>query len=124
MKPKILVIDDEIGVIEMIENHFSLRGYEVFSAQDGSKGIEVCGRVNPDVILLDIKMKNLDGDKALPELRKLAPAAKIFVISAYQDEIVKRRIAGLGADAYFEKPASIIELEKTIRNSLWSKKND
>ncbi len=98
----------------MIHEHFSLRGYEVFTALDGSEGVEVCRQVNPDVILLDLKMKTMDGDKAVPFLRDIVPQAKIFVISAYQDEITQKRIAGLNIDAYFEKPVSILELEKVI----------
>ena len=118
MSPKLLAVDDEEGVRDMIRGHFELRGYEVFTAGDGGEGIELCEKVHPDVILLDLKMKEMNGDVALPSLRRLAPKAKIFVISAYQEEIITRRIAGLGADAWFEKPVSIIELERTVRKYL------
>jgi len=118
MKVKLLAIDDETGVLEMIRGHFELRGYDVFTASDGTEGIEVCEAVKPDVILLDLKMKTMDGDKAIPRLRQIVPAAKIFVVSAYQDEITSKRIAGLGVDAYFEKPVSILALERVIRQSL------
>ncbi len=109
------MIDDEAGVLEMIHGHFSLRGYEVYTALDGQEGIEVCRQGIPDVILLDLKMKVMDGDKAVPFLRQIVPAAKIFVISAYQDEITQKRIAGLAIDGYFEKPISILTLENVIR---------
>lgn len=118
MKPKLLAIDDETGVLEMIRAHFEMRGYEVFTASDGGEGIELCEQVRPDAILVDLKMRQIDGDKALPRLRELVPEAKIFVVSAYQDDITERRIAGLGADAYFEKPISIIELHKIIDAAL------
>lgn len=115
MAVKILVIDDETGVLEMIRSHFELRGFEVHTANDGRAGIELCEKIQPDVILLDLKMKKLDGDRALPELKRAAPAAKIFVVSAYQDEILHRRLAGLGVDAHFEKPVSVLELERAVR---------
>ena len=118
MSPKLLAMDDESGVLSMIRGHFEPRGYEVFTASDGREGIELCEKVHPDVILLDLKMKQMDGDEALPSLRRLVPKAKIFVISAYQQEIISKRIAGLGADAFFEKPVSIVELERTVRQSL------
>jgi len=108
------VIDDEAGVVEMIQDHFSLRGYEVFTALDGQEGIEVCCEVKPDVILLDLKMKVMDGDKAVPFLREIVPTAKIFVISAYQDEITQKRIAGLAIDAYFEKPLTMLSIENKM----------
>ena len=117
-KPKLLAIDDEPGVLEMIQGHFSVRGFEVFTASDGRLGIDVCSRVLPDIILLDLKMKEVDGDEALPALRRMVPSAKIFVISAYQDAITEKRIRGLGVTAYFEKPVSILELEKRVREAL------
>jgi DNA-binding response OmpR family regulator len=118
LKVKLLAIDDEAGVLEMIRSHFELRGYEVFTASDGDEGIQLCKAVKPDVVLLDIKMKKMDGDKALPDLRCIVPNAKIFVVSAYQDEVTEKRIAGLGADAYFEKPLSLISLEDVIKNAV------
>lgn len=115
---KLLVIDDEPGVLDMVRGHFELRGFEVHTASDGLQGIELCAEVLPEVILLDLKMKQMDGDKAIPALREMVPDAKIFVVSAYQDEIMEKRIRGLKVDAHFEKPVSILELEKAIRASL------
>ena len=117
-KIKLLAIDDEGGILEMIHDHFSLRGFEVFTAADGVEGIVLCKKVRPQVILLDLKMKQLDGDKALGQLLELVPEAKIFVVSGYQDELAQKRISGLAIEAYFEKPVSILELEKAIRRSL------
>ena len=114
-------MDDEEGVLDMIREHFGPRGYEVFAALDGVEGIEICKREKPDVILLDLKMKKMDGNEAIPHLKSLAPQAKIFVVSAYQDEVMARKIAGLGVYAHFEKPVSVIELEKSVRASLQQK---
>lgn len=117
-KPKLLVMDDEPGIQEMIANHFSLRGFEVATAGDGEKGIEQAKTFQPDIVLLDLKMKKMDGDAALPELRELLPKSKIFVVSACDDEIAAKRLAGLYVDGRFQKPASILEIEKAIRCSL------
>jgi DNA-binding response OmpR family regulator len=118
MLPKLLVIDDEAGILDLVSEHFGLRGFEVHTADDGKEGIELCKQFQPQIILLDLKMRKMDGDQALPELRRQAPQAKIFIISAYQDETLQRRIAGLGVDACFEKPISILELEKAVRAAL------
>lgn len=117
-KIRLLVVDDEEGVLDMVREHFGPRGYEVFTAGDGAEGIEVCKHAKPDIILLDLKMKKMDGNEALPHLKAIAPGAKIFVVSAYQDEILQRKIAGLGVDAHFEKPIPIVELEKAVRAAL------
>ena len=114
----LLAIDDETEVLEMIRDHFSLRGFEVHTAGDGREGILLCEKIRPDAILLDLKMKDLDGDKALVQLRALVPDAKVFVISGYQDELAQKRIGGLPVTAYFEKPVSILELEKAVRRAL------
>ncbi len=115
---KLLALDDEPGILDLIQDHFSPRGYEVFTAGDGLEGVELCERVRPDIILLDLKMKKMDGDEAIPHLRKIVPHAIVVVISAYQDEVTRRRIAGLGVDVYFEKPVSILNLEKTVHQLL------
>lgn len=120
MNKKLLVIDDEPSVLDMIQGHFSLRGFDVLTADDGGTGIAVCRETLPDVIILDLKMKEMDGDEALPELRRIVPDARIYVVSAYQDEITEKRVAGLGVDAYFEKPVSIIDLQHTIQQALAS----
>lgn len=114
-KIRLLAIDDEEGVLEMIRDHFGVRGYEVMTASDGGEGVEICAREKPDIILLDLKMKKMDGDEAIGHLRASSPQTRIFVVSAYQDEAVAARIKGLGVEAYFEKPVSIIELEKSVR---------
>ena len=115
---RLLAIDDETEVLEMINDHFSLRGFEVHTAGDGTEGIILCEKIRPHVVLLDLKMKQLDGDKALVQIRELAPKAKIFVVSGYQDELAQKRLGGIPVEAYFEKPVSLLELEKAMRRAL------
>ncbi len=112
------MIDDEPGIREMIRTHFQCRGFEVLTAADGSEGIAFCEKDPPDIILLDFKMKKMDGDLALPELRRLAPKSILFLVSAYPQEIIRSKIDGLQISAYFEKPVPILELERAIRSAL------
>ena len=118
MKPKLLVLDDEPGVLDMIRGHFELRGFEVHTAPDGRQGIAVCSSVYPDVIVLDLKMKELDGDEAIPHLRALVPEAVLFVVSAFQDDLLERRLRGLAVDGVFEKPVSILELQTRMTQAM------
>lgn len=117
-KPKLLVVDDEPGVLDMIQGHFSLRGYEVFTAPDGRVGVEICRREKPQIILLDFKMKEMDGDEALPLMRETSPASKIFMVTAYQDAQSEHRMKKLAVDAYFEKPVSILTLQKAVEQAI------
>ena len=118
MKPKLLVVDDEPDVLDMIRGYFEPRGFEVHTAPDGKLAIEICRQIIPDIILLDLKMKEMDGDEAVPYLRRAAPQAKIFIVSAYQDDLMETRIAALGVDAYFEKPVSILVLQEAILKAI------
>jgi len=118
MKKKMLVVDDEPGVLDMIRGHFKYHGFDVLTAGDGVEGVKLCREHKPDVILLDFKMKHMDGDEAVPHLREAVPKALILMVSAYQDEAAKKRLRGLGIDGYFEKPVSILELQRVIENAL------
>ena len=115
---RLLVIDDEEAILQMVKEHFELRGFEVFSASDGEEGLELATKTNPHVILLDLKMKKTDGEKILPQLRLSLPQTKIFVVSAHQEETTKKKLQEEGIDSFFEKPVSILELEQIIRKCL------
>lgn len=118
MTKKILVVDDEPDILDMIEGHFALRGFAVTKALDGQEAIEAVKSEVPDAIILDMKMKVMDGDQALPEIKRIAPHAKVFVVTAFQDEEIKNRVRAMGVEAYFEKPVSIVALHQAIQESL------
>ena len=120
MKSKILFIDDEIGVLDMVSDHFSQRGYDVYTASDGDEGVRLSREHRPELVILDLKMKNLDGDLAAREIRRILPAAKIVMISAYQDELVRHRLRDMGVDEYYEKPVPILDLERIVKTATAS----
>lgn len=113
--PKILVIDDEPDILEMIRSHFSIRGYEVLTASDGTEGMQLLESAEPDVVLLDLKMKRVDGDRFLQGIREKNFSGKILVITGYQDEALRRKVEELGVDGYLEKPASLLDLQRKIQ---------
>jgi len=112
--PKLLVIDDETDILEMMEGHFALRGFLVWTALDGAEGFEILEKERPEVVLLDLKMKNWDGDQFIKKVREKGIQTKILVITGYQDDTLRARVEALGVDAFLEKPVSIIELQKRI----------
>ena len=112
--PKLLVIDDEPAILELMRSHFSLRGYEVLTALDGSEGLAVLASAEPDIVLLDLKMKKMDGDRFLQKIREEKRETKILVVTGYQDEALRDKVERLGVDAFLEKPVSIIELQRKI----------
>jgi|GEM_PF-1308159 len=118
MPKTILFIDDDSNITDMLCMHFKMKGFSVYAAGDGLEGIEVCRRVNPDVILIDLKMRHMDGDVAIPYLRAEVPQAKIILLSGYAKEAGALAAGNLEIDAYVEKPASIVALCTMVRDML------
>jgi len=119
-KIKLLTIDDEVGFTSMIQEYFGERGYDVFVASRGVKGLELISSEKPDIVLIDLKMPGIDGDQVVAQLKKIHPPAKAIIITAFIDEgRTKRRLEELGVYAYIEKPlSSLKDLEATIEKAL------
>jgi len=84
-KPRIVAIDDEVEFIDMLQNYFGPRGYDINVALRGAKGIEIVKEKKPDVVLMDLKMPGIDGDEVLKLLQSMTPAPKVIFITAYDD---------------------------------------
>lgn len=121
---KILVVDDEEDILDLLSYNFSQEGYEVFKARDGQQAIEVAGKVKPDLIVLDIMMPKKDGVTACRELRSLAgfEDTPIVFLTARSEEYSE--VAGFeaGADDYIYKPIKPRVLKSRIRALLRRKK--
>ncbi len=115
--PKVLVVDDELHIRELVAFILDDSGYEIRGVPDGFEALRVLESWTPDVILLDITMPKLDGFELLPKLRRLTDAP-VIVLSARGD--VQDRVAGLvrGADDYVSKPFDPRELEARIAKAL------
>ena len=108
MGQRILVVDDEEGIILLLKDYFELQGYEVITAGGGMEALEMIPR-EPDLILLDINMPDMDGLSVCRKIRAQVNCPIIF-LSARAEE--QDRITGLmlGGDDYIVKPFSIEEL--------------
>jgi len=119
-KPTIVAIDDEVEFIEMLQDYFGLRGYEINVALRGAKGIEIVKEKKPDVVLMDLKMPGIDGDEVLTLLKTMEPSPKAIFITAYDDGgKTKARLLRMGASDYFDKPiSSLRDLEEAINKAV------
>ena len=115
--PKILVVDDEPAVTGLLVYNLRKSGYEPLVAADGREALRLARHANPDLILLDLMLPELDGLDVCRELRKTS-AVPIIMITARGDEI--DRVVGLelGADDYMAKPFSVRELLARIKAVL------
>ncbi len=103
---KILVVDDEQDVLEFLSYNLSKEGFEVFQAENGKTGIEIAKKVDPDIILLDVMMPEMDGietSRALREMPQFENTIIAFLTARTEDY---SQIAGFetGADDYISKP--------------------
>jgi len=119
IKPRIVAIDDEAEFIDMLQNYFEPRGYEINVSNRGVRGIELIKEKKPNVVLCDLKMPGIDGDEVLKLLKSMQPPPKLIFVTAYDDGGKTRaRLLSLGAYAHFDKPiASLKTLEDTINKA-------
>ncbi len=110
---RLLVIDDDINIREMLDMVLASEGFEVIAAAHGAAALRLLDQVKPHVILLDMKMPVMDGWEFLRRYRDL-PGEKVpvVVLTAAQDD--KRRAADVGADAYIAKPFAIDDLIRVL----------
>jgi DNA-binding response OmpR family regulator len=117
MARKILVVDDTRNVLIMIEDFLVSQGYEVLTACDGREALDVFHEKDPDLILLDIMMPNMDGYQFISQLRRESETPVIMITAKQQEaEIIKG--FDLGADDYITKPFRLRELLVRMRAVL------
>lgn len=122
---KVVAIDDAPDVIEVVSLCFELRwpGAAVLSAGDGSTGLKMVEKENPDVVILDVGLPDMDGFEVLRQLRKFSNVP-VVMLTVRDQEIDKVRGLELGADDYMTKPFSHIELLARVRSVLRRVRSD
>lgn len=106
---RILIVDDEAGIREMIKKYAVFEGYEVGEAADGMEAIQICKQEQFDLIIMDVMMPELDGFSACREIRKTCNVP-VIMLSARGEEYDKIHGFELGVDDYVVKPFSPKEL--------------
>ena len=118
MKPRILVIDDEIAIRDSMRMILEYEGYEVLSAPSGQEGIALVERESPDLVFLDIKMPGMDGLEALNRIRAVSDAIPVVIISGHGTVATAVEATKLGAFDFLEKPLATERVLLTTRNAL------
>lgn len=103
---KVLVVDDEESIVELLKYNLEKSGYEVRTALDGTKAVEIAKKFLPDLVLLDIMMPKMDGVETCRLLRDIPELQKTFVIflTARSEEYSEVAAFDVGADDYITKP--------------------
>jgi PleD family two-component response regulator len=119
-KAKILIIEDDLDVAEMLNAYFRVQGYEVFTVNWGEDGVRSCLTVHPDLVILDIRLPDIDGYEVARRLRGDRRTAEVPIIFLTEKRERADRLQGLelGADDYITKPFDVQELRLRVRNAL------
>lgn len=117
MNQKILVVDDEQPIADIVKFNLEKEGYQVILAHDGDEAIRLALDEDPDLVLLDIMLPNKDGNEVLREVRK-TKTMPIIMLTAKDSEIDKVLGLELGADDYVTKPFSNRELIARVKANL------
>jgi DNA-binding response OmpR family regulator len=114
---RILVVDDEVGLRDLVGTYLRNEGFAVVEAADGDEALDRFGRQTPDLVVLDLRLPTADGFDVLREIRR-SSTTPVIVLSARADEADKLIGLELGADDYLTKPFSPRELVARVRAVL------
>ena len=117
MDRKILIVDDEPNIVDILKINLKKDGFETVEAYDGAEGVEKAFSENPDLILLDLMLPKMDGFEACKKIREKL-STPIIMLTAREEEVDKVLGLELGADDYITKPFSVRELMARIRANL------
>lgn len=117
-KSKILVVDDEPSVGEVLSEFFTPKGYEVICASGGIEGLSKAEKMEPDVILLDVRMPDLDGISVLRRIREVNPGVGVLMMSGNSDLEAAKETLQLGAYDYILKPFDFDYLDRAVHKML------
>lgn len=117
MKNRILIIEDDNEISNMIADYLGRNGYETYIAKDGIRGIEYVIEKKPDLIILDIMLPYKSGDEVLREVREFSDIP-IIVVSAKENVQFKVDLFKIGVDDYVVKPFDLSELLARIETNL------
>jgi len=114
-RPRLLVVDDEPSLAELVRIWFEPLRWDVATASSGPEGVARAAEWSPDVVVLDVMLPGYDGLEAMRRIRLLLPRVAVLLSTACDAD--EDRLTGLaaGADAYLVKPYSLHELERHLR---------
>jgi len=115
---KILVIDDEQSIRNLLDTLLSRKGYDVVLAESGRQGLELFRRERPDVIVLDLKMPEMDGLTVLRQIKNLDPGKPVIILTGAGTAEAEKQVRALGVTEYVEKEFSLHLLGDSLKRLL------
>jgi len=117
---RLLLIDDEVGYLEVLSKRLTRRGYKVTTASSGTEGIRALRQWEFDLAVVDLKMEDMDGIEVLKIFKKMDPSLRVVMLTGHGSERAARDGITQGAFDYLIKPVGLERLIKTISAALAS----
>ena len=116
----VLLTDDNPDIVELVELTLANSGYKLIIAKDGVEAVDICLSQAPDLVLMDLKMPNMDGFKATRTLREKGFSNPIVVLTSSESADDRQKAEQAGCDAYILKTMEMKEVETTLDRYLHS----
>jgi DNA-binding response OmpR family regulator len=113
-KPSILIVDDEPVMVSIVRDFLVPRGYTVFEATNGTIGLEVFKERHPDIVILDVKMPGIDGNRLKDLIRKMVETVRIIMTSGHTETIESYITSD---EIFLKKPFHIKELMEALKTA-------
>jgi len=115
---KILIVDDEAGIVQEIKEFLAEEGYEAYAADSAKAGIRIIEELRPDVVLVDVKLPDASGIEVLRACKEKSPKTKVIMVTGYVDQHIMDEAESLGRDAFLQKPFDLIKIVEEIQRLL------
>ncbi|RPH80707.1 MAG: response regulator [Nitrospiraceae bacterium] len=115
---KLLVIDDEESIRNLLDTLLRRKGYDVVLAESGPKGLDLFRRERPDVIVLDLKMPEMTGLEVLQQIRSLDPKKPVIILTGAGTAEAEQQVRALGVTEFIEKEFSLHRLGDALKRFL------
>ena len=115
---KVLVIDDEPSIRNLLDTLLCRKGYDVVLAESGRKGLELFRRERPDVLVLDLKMPQMDGITVLKQIRRVDPKLPVIILTGAGTPETEQQVRAMGVTEYVEKAFSLHLLGDALKRLL------
>lgn len=111
---KLLVVDDDQAVVEMLRDYFSPRSYEVLTAGTAGEAVQLAFQERPDTVILDLVLPDSSGEEVLRQIKKSLPQTRVLILTGQTDPELEPRLRSLGCDSFLTKGSSLRSLENIL----------
>jgi DNA-binding response OmpR family regulator len=114
MKHSVLLVDDEILFADSLAERLEMRDFEVNVAYNGLSALDLFSSLKPGLVILDLRLPDIDGSEVLLHMKKLAPRTRVVVITGHGSDEDRKRCLDLGAAAFMNKPVRLAALVEAL----------